>query len=278
MTLTHASFFSGVGGVDMGLESAGWQTVSVCEIEPFASAVLARHWPGVANLGDISSITDIPAATLWTGGFPCQDLSNAGKRRGFTHDNGDRTRSGLAFAFLDLVERYRPPAFILENVPGLLSSSGGLDLYTLFGEVVELGYGVAYRTLDARHFGVPQRRRRVFILALRSGADDPDGHLASLRAAEVLSVGTRCDRHPATGGKARARAAAGAAIGAGGAIAGALTRRYGKGVNTTADDGGGDDLVGTLTPGAHPGSYNGQDAYTGHLLPVGSPQADPRGV
>ncbi len=85
--LTHASFFSGVGGLDLGLEWAGWQTVSFSEIDPYASAVLARHWPGVPNLGDITTLGALPAATasatLWTGGFPCQDLSVAGWGRGF---------------------------------------------------------------------------------------------------------------------------------------------------------------------------------------------------
>src|SRR5690349_18488674 len=232
--LTHASFFSGVGGLDMGLERAGWSTVSFSEIDPYASAVLAERWPGVPNLGCIRTLAghyvphahigyecvplgsrdrharpesagsgpdggpDAAGAALWTGGFPCQDLSVAGKRRGLAGE-----RSGLAFAFLDLVERHRPPAVLLENVPGLLSSHGGRDLATLIGRLVDLGYGVAYRVLDAQFFGVPQRRRRVFIVALRGGLDDVDGRVAAERAAAVLSVGSRCDRHPATGGAAR---------------------------------------------------------------------------
>jgi DNA (cytosine-5)-methyltransferase 1 len=220
VNLTHASFFSGVGGLDMGLERAGWTTVSFSEIDPYASAVLARHWPGVPNLGSIVDVVRVAAgqpgrasdrgrvaaghrtgsrrdawhtATLWTGGFPCQDLSVAGKRRGMGAD----TRSGLAYAFLDLVERHRPPAILLENVPGLLSSHRGRDFHALQRRMAELGYVGAYRILDARYFGVPQRRRRVFIVALdaRRGATEDD-------AAEVLSVGSRCDRHPATGGQA----------------------------------------------------------------------------
>jgi site-specific DNA-cytosine methylase len=146
------------------------------------------------------------AAVLWTGGFPCQDLSVAGKRRGMgTHADRLDTRSGLAYAFLDLVERHRPPAIVLENVPGLLSSNGGRDLGALLGRLGELGYWWAYRVLDARHFGVPQRRRRVFIVAIHARID-PSGD----GPAEVLSVGSRCDRHPATGGEARAGAPGGA--------------------------------------------------------------------
>ena len=213
---THASFFSGVGGLDLGLERAGWRTVSFSEIDPYASAVLAERWPSVPNLGDIVQLagggggwldsdgrrdgavgheTDgWLAATLWSAGFPCQDLSVAGKRAGFTGQ-----RSVLAFAFLDLVERYRPPAVLLENVPGLLSSHRGRDMAALLGRLVELGYGVAYRVLDARYFGVPQRRRRVFIVGLRSDHDDPDGRVAAECAAAVLAVGTRCRWHPPTG-------------------------------------------------------------------------------
>jgi DNA (cytosine-5)-methyltransferase 1 len=218
--LTHASFFSGVGGLDLGLERAGWRTVSFSEIDPYASAVLAERWPGVPNLGDITQLAgsepagsvrdtgpdqsnagariepshgplpaESSAATLWTGGFPCQDLSVAGKRAGFAGD-----RSSLAFAFLDLVERHRPPAILLENVPGLLSSNGGKDFGALLGRLGQLGYWWAYRILDAQFSGVPQRRRRVFIVALHAesgfGADS---------AAEVLSVGSRCDGHSATG-------------------------------------------------------------------------------
>jgi len=189
-------------------ERAGWRTVSFSEIDPYASAVLAQRWPGVPNLGDVvqldrresesgrgSAGTVAPGrewtrASLWTGGFPCQDLSVAGKRRGMV----DGTRSNLAFAFLELVGRHQPRFILLENVPGLLSSHGGRDMARLLGEMVELGYGVGYRTLDARYFGVPQRRRRVFILG-----DSLGGRAGAERAAEVLSVGSRCRRHPPAG-------------------------------------------------------------------------------
>lgn len=204
--------------MDLGLKRAGWHTVSFSEIDPYASAVLAERWPGVPNLGSIVGLADrwgrgqsavgeglgcglcgselghregCPfGAHLWSGGFPCQDLSVAGKRRGM----GSGTRSGLAFAFLDLVRVYRPPLILLENVPGLLSSHGGKDMAVLLGTMVELGYGVAYRVLDARYFGVPQRRRRVFIVGVT-----PGGRAGAERAAEVLSVGSRCRRHPPTG-------------------------------------------------------------------------------
>lgn len=243
MELTHASFFSGVGGLDLGLERAGWRTVSFSEIDPYASAVLAERWPGVPNLGDVVQLASGPPdaeclehdarhATLWSGGFPCQDLSVAGKRAGFAGE-----RSSLAFAFLDLVERHRPPAILLENVPGLLSSNGGKDFGALLGRLAELGYGWAYRILDAQYFGVPQRRRRVFILAFHV-----ESGLGADSAAEVLSVGSRCDGHSATSDEA----------GEG------PTRRPRPGV----------DLVGALdgTFGHHGVAHSAQSASVGHYV------------
>lgn len=248
---THASFFSGAGGLDLGLERAGWRTVSFSEIDPYASAVLAQRWPGVPNLGDILDLrsdrrdgqraarhalapvedrewrgdrlvaSGAANATLWTGGFPCTDLSVAGKRVGFHHADGSQTRSGLAFSFLELVGRHRPRFVLLENVPGLLSSHGGKDFGTLLATLVELGYGVGYRVLDARYFGVPQRRRRVFILG-----DSLGGRAGAERAAEVLSVGSRCHRHPPTGIAAGPGTAAGTRPGVD--IARAVTGTSGK--------------------------------------------------
>jgi DNA-cytosine methyltransferase len=266
---THASFFSGVGGLDLGLERAGWRTVSFSEIDPYANAVLAERWPGVPNLGDITVIAgpsragmEQPAgmehgarhATLWSGGFPCQDLSVAGKRAGLAG-----ARSGLAFAFLDLVERHRPPVILLENVPGLLSSHGGKDLGALLGRLGELGYWWAYRILDAQHFGVPQRRRRVFIVALNSqrgfGADS---------AAEVLSVGARCPRHPATGHATGEGVAEGAALGAD------WPQRTAWTLNTTDEHGTGSpersdlNLV-PISPPPDPGGVRAADGLAGGL-------------
>ncbi len=257
--LTHASFFSGVGGMDLGLERAGWRTVSHSEIDPYASAVLAERWPGVPNLGDITRLAadvrpshhgglvpdspdrgerdgrapgradgpDWQRATLWTGGFPCQDLSVAGKRRGMgTAD--ERTRSGLAFAFLDLVERHRPPWLVLENVPGLLSSNGGRDLGALLGALGELGYGWAYRILDARYFGVAQRRRRVFIV----------GSLGTDRASAVLLEPDSGAWDPAPRREARAGAADrfDDGVGGAGALPQSINAKWSKGYSGPAGD------------------------------------------
>ncbi len=219
--MRHASFFSGVGGLDLGFERAGIKTVSVCEIDPYASSVLAERFPEAPNLGSITEINadDIPEADIWSGGFPCQDLSVAGKRAGFAGK-----RSSLAFTFLDLVERRRPRWLVLENVPGLFSSNHGADFARLLHEMEQLGYSVAWRTLDARYFGVPQRRRRVFIVA----SLEPD------RAAEVLFECEGCERHPAPSRSQREGVTSSTPDGSG--IAGAITGRFGKGVNSTIDE------------------------------------------
>ena len=181
--MRHASFFSGAGGLDLGFERAGITTVSVSEIDPYANAVLAERFPGAPNLGSITEVdaNDIPEADIWSGGFPCQDLSVAGKRAGFGGE-----RSSLAFKFLNLVEQRRPRWLVLENVPGLLSSNQGRDFARLIHEMDELRYGVSWRTLDARHFRIAQRRRRVFLVA----------SLESERASEILLECRGCKRHP----------------------------------------------------------------------------------
>jgi DNA-cytosine methyltransferase len=203
----HASFFSGVGGLDLGFERAGIETVSVSEIDPYANAVLAERFPDAPNLGSITEVdaNDIPEADIWSGGFPCQDLSVAGKRAGFAGK-----RSSLAFTFLDAVEQRRPRWLVLENVPGLFSSNKGADFGRLLYEMEQLGYGVSWRTLDARYFGVAQRRRRVFIVA----------SLESDRAGEVLLECEGCERHPSPRWTQRQGAASGVRDGSG--IVGAL--------------------------------------------------------
>ena len=219
--MRHASFFSGVGGLDLGFEKAGIKTVSVCEIDPYASSVLAERFPGAPNLGSITEVeaNEIPEADIWSGGFPCQDLSVAGKRAGFAGK-----RSSLAFTFLDLVEQRRPRWILLENVPGLFTSNKGADFARLLHEMEQLGYSVAWRTLDARYFGVPQRRRRVFIVA----------SLESDRASEVLFECQGCERHPSPRKSSWQVAPSGIADGSG--ISGALTGRFSKGVNSTVDE------------------------------------------
>lgn len=170
-----ASFFSGIGGIDIGLEKAGMEVVFQCEINQFCRQVLKKHWPNIRLEGDIDGIksTNIPTADLWCGGFPCQDLSlaNQGKRKGL-----EGSRSGLFYRFADLAEQAKPRWIFMENVPGLLNSKNGEDFKSLLYTLDELGYGVSWRVLDAKYFGTPQRRRRVYIVASRG----------NLRSAEVL--------------------------------------------------------------------------------------------
>lgn len=159
-----ASFFSGIGGFDLGFERAGMKVVFQSEINNFCRKVLKKHWPDVKLAGDINNLNahDIPKADLWCGGFPCQDVSlaNQGKRKGL---NGDR--SGLFFKFAELIEEKKPKWIVVENVPGLLNSNMGEDFKVVIKTLDELGYISAWRILDAKYFGTPQRRRRIYIVS-----------------------------------------------------------------------------------------------------------------
>jgi DNA (cytosine-5)-methyltransferase 1 len=169
--IAHASFFSGIGGFDLGFGRAGMKTVFLCEKKEFCRRVLARHWPNVPISEDIQDVDprDIPEAKVWTAGFPCQDLSLArmGPRAGLRG-----TQSRLFHDFAALVRQRRPPTVILENVHGLLTSHGGRDFAVILNALDELGYGVAWRVFNSQHFGVPQSRRRVYVVAMHR---DPAG-------------------------------------------------------------------------------------------------------
>jgi DNA (cytosine-5)-methyltransferase 1 len=173
----YLSVCSGIEAASVAWEPLGWTPVAFAEIEKFPSKVLAHHYPGVANLGDMTKFRgwDIErgAVDVLVGGTPCQSFSVAGLRKGL-----DDPRGNLALTFVAMVDHYRPEWVIWENVPGVLSSSGGRDFGSFLGALGQLGYGFAYRVLDAQYFGVPQRRRRVFVVAHSSGD--------SRRAAEVL--------------------------------------------------------------------------------------------
>jgi len=159
-----ASFFAGIGGFDLGFEKQGYEVVFQCEINKFCQNVLQKHWPNIPLMGDINDVQpeDIPEADVWCGGFPCQDVSlaNQGKRKGLKGE-----RSGLFYKFSDLIRARRPSWVILENVPGLLNSHDGKDFRIVLRTLDELGYCVSWRVLDAKYFGTPQRRRRVYIVA-----------------------------------------------------------------------------------------------------------------
>jgi len=159
------SICSGIGAAELAWSRLGWECEFSAEVAPFPSAVLAHRFPGVPNLGDFTRI-DTPAINVLVGGTPCQGFSVAGLRGGLADD-----RSNLALEFLRLAQRIRPAWVVWENVPGVLSSNGGRDFGTFLGGLEELGYGWAYRTLDAQYVrvdrfrrAVPQRRRRVFVV------------------------------------------------------------------------------------------------------------------
>lgn len=274
---TAASLFSGIGGFELGLARAGVPTVASVEIDPMARGVLMHRFPEMTLFDDVQKVTadDLiragfnPERGIVTAGFPCQDVSLAGKRAGLAG-----ARSGLFFEIIRILRDLQPRWFLLENVPGLLTSNDGRDMGTVVGELVELGYGSSWRVLDAQYFGVPQRRRRVFVAGCLG---DPAG------AGEVLLEPESFAGHPAAGGEKRAPApgalangsarggrtggllaergvvqALTSSLGSGGPdaahaqagwlipevhpypedVANTLTSRYRKGVNTTVDDGG----------------------------------------
>jgi DNA (cytosine-5)-methyltransferase 1 len=175
---TAVSLFAGVGGFDLALERAGVKVVASVEIDKKAQDVLRRHFPNSTIFGDISGVTGeqlIQAGFnarggIITGGFPCQDLSVAGKRAGLAGK-----RSGLFWEICRLIDETGSETIILENVPGLLSSNNGRDMAVVIEALVKRGYRVGWRVLDAQHFGVPQRRRRVFIVGcLRDSRRTPE--------------------------------------------------------------------------------------------------------
>jgi DNA-cytosine methyltransferase len=240
--MRHASFFSGVGGLDLGFHNAGIETVSLSEIDPYACQVLGERFVGVPNLGNILEVKadDIPEADIWSGGFPCQDLSVAGKRAGFAGK-----RSSLAFTFLDAVEQRKPRWLLLENVPGLFSSNGGADFGRLISEMVTLGYGISWRVLDARWFGVAQRRKRVFIVAALNDAFTGAG---AERAAEVLFECQGGCGHIEAGNTQGQAVAASPTSSAG--ISSTVTSKWAKGSGGPAGD-----EIQNLTLSAPPDSY-----------------------
>ena len=186
--LTGVSLFAGIGGFDLAMQRQGVRVVASVEIDKNCNKVLAQHFPNTKQFNDITEVkgSDLigagftPDRGIITGGFPCQDVSVAGKRAGLAG-----ARSGLFWEAARIVEETQSNWFIIENVPGLLTSNSGADFGVVIGTMADLGYGVAWRVLDAQYFGVPQRRRRVFIVGKR----DPN----STSAGEVLfkSQGSR---------------------------------------------------------------------------------------
>jgi DNA (cytosine-5)-methyltransferase 1 len=158
--LIYGSICSGIEAVTVAWESLGFRPAWFAEIDPFCSALLAHHYPGVQNLGDFTRIkSGAGPVDVLAGGTPCQSFSVAGRRGGL-----EDARGNLAIEFCRLAGRLRPRWIVWENVPGVLSSNGGRDFGSILGALAKLGYGCAWRVLDAQFVGVPQRRRRVFVV------------------------------------------------------------------------------------------------------------------
>ena len=161
-SLKLASFFTGIGGFDLGFERADYRIVFQCEIDPHCQQVLNRHWPDVPLHDDILTLEPggIPDADIWSAGWPCQDISHANAQR--TGLKGER--SGLIFTFMELARTVKPRWIILENVPGLLSSDKGTAFESVIDEMEESGYLGGWTTCNTLDFGLPQNRERVIIV------------------------------------------------------------------------------------------------------------------
>lgn len=259
------SVCSGIEAASVAWNPLGWKAVAFSEIEPFPCAVLAHHYPDTPNWGDMTKYKEWPdvAIDLLCGGTPCQSFSVAGLRKGL-----DDPRGNLMLTFGAIAAKYRPKWLVWENVPGVLSSNKGRDFGAFLGMLGQLGYGFAYRVLDAQFFGVPQRRRRVFVV----------GCLGDWRsAAAVLFERHGLSGNPAPSREARqslaptlsARTKGGGGLGTdfdcdGGLIARCLTRGSGGGQRYDAES---ETLIAHTLLGKPNSSHTAdQDTYIAHSL------------
>jgi site-specific DNA-cytosine methylase len=195
--MRYLSVCSGIEAATAAWHHLGWKPVAFSEIDKFPSAVLTHHYPKVPNLGDMTKYMEwkpYEKIDLLVGGTPCQSFSIAGLRKGLEDPRGN-----LMLTYLAIAARYQPRWMVWENVPGVLSSNGGRDFGTFLGALGSLGYGFAFRVLDAQWFGVAQRRRRVFVVGCLGDAG---------RAAKVLFESESLSRHPAPSREAGKRVAA----------------------------------------------------------------------
>jgi len=216
------SLFSGVGGMDLGLHRAGFEHVAFCEADPYRRQVLERHWPGVPVSDDVRTFKFDGLVDCVAGGFPCQDLSVAGKRQGLAGE-----RSGLFYDFARIADKHVRPGGVLiaENVAGLLSSNDGRDMAIVLRTLSDLGFSIGYRLVDSQFFRVPQRRRRVFIVGIRAESDLPVKILALLEGSsgDFASSGEAWEDDPRSFGQG---------------VAGALGHGGGRGYRNDLDSHG----------------------------------------
>lgn len=276
--MRYLSLFSGIEAASVAWGPLGWVPAAFAEIEPYCCALLEQHYPEVPNLGDVSKIDRVPPVDVLIGGSPCQSFSVAGKRLGM-----DDPRGNLALEYLRVVALARPRWVVFENVPGLLSSGGGRDFGAFLWTLGQLGYGWAYRTLDAQYFGVPQRRRRVFVVGYLGDwrpplavlfepegvrRDSAPGRQAGESTAASLTA--RFGNSGASGGDAYAgrivpAITAKAASAPGGPagdecqnlVAHTLTANYGKQVDSSDRNGGPPNLVTHALTSRHDSSEDG---------------------
>jgi DNA (cytosine-5)-methyltransferase 1 len=219
----YPSVCSGIEAATVAWQHMGWTPVGFSEIEPFPIKVLKHHYPHVPQLGSMTEFNDwkIDDPDVLVGGTPCQSFSVAGLRKGL-----DDPRGNLMLTYLAIARRYRPRWLVWENVPGVLSSNGGQDFAALLRGLDELGYGWAYRVLDAQYFGVAQRRRRVFVVASARGWQ---------RAAAVLFERHSLSGHPAP---SRQKGEGSASSTSSGAAVGSLCARTGQSISVQDADQG----------------------------------------
>ena len=256
--MKYLSVCSGIEAATVAWHPLGWTPVGFGEIEKFPCQVLAHHYPDVQNFGDMTKFKEWSIESdvnVLVGGTPCQSFSVAGLRKGL-----DDPRGNLMLTYLAIAAKYRPKWLVWENVPGVLSSNGGLDFASLLRGMGELGYGFAYRVLDAQYFGVAQRRRRVFVV----------GYLGNWRpAAAVLFERHSLCGYPAPSREKRESAAASTPSGAPISdydVAGTLDKGVpGRGIGHNGNYDSQVVSVGSLC--ARTGqSISVQDAAQGHLM------------
>ena len=269
--LVYGSVCSGIEAATVAWHPLGWKPGFFSEIEAFPRAALAHHYPEVPLHGDFTTIQtgQYQPIDLLVGGTPCQSFSIAGLRGGL--DDG---RGNLALEYLRLADRLRPRWLVWENVPGVLSSNSGRDFGSILGGMVEIGYGFAYRVLDAQYFGLAQRRKRVFVI----------GYLGDWRpAAAVLFECNSLSGNPAPRREAGQRVADTLSVGANqcsgrpgdftehvAQIAPTLNANFGQkqGLDNQHIDGGGGCLLPPVAMCLNAGAMGRRDAESETLIPT----------
>ena len=292
--MKYGSVCSGVEAATVAWHGLVWEPQWFSEIEKFPSAVLAHHYPDTPNYGDMTAFKGWPddrSIDLLVGGTPCQSFSVAGLRKGL-----DDPRGNLMLTYLAIAAQYRPKWLVWENVPGVLSSNRGRDFGSFLGALGQCGYGFAYRVLDAQFYGVPQRRRRVFVV----------GHIGDWRrAAAVLFERESLSGHPAPSRKARQETAGtvttragsggGGGLGTDEACSGYLQPTWPAEIASTLNAAFGDkqgledqhinsgaplfvpDSVGPLTAGMHKGPRGTEAVESNHVIAFGAQNSAAQG-